>query len=162
MSITFLHFFPLINTFFSKTFITLPTTMPMDIYSTKCMTNAFMHFLGLLTKSFSSMCHALFMLMTYHLLKESSTNGILTSWDHIYNIFTVFPPINAFFSKTFITLPTKFFLCLWTFILPNVMNTILDPILVCLVEWNISVPADFGVPFMGVSGFLKNNFYIFL
>ena len=32
-----------------------------------------------------------------------------------------------------------------------VINTVLNPILVCPVEWNISVPADFDVPFQGVS-----------
>ena len=84
----------------------------MDIYSAQCMTNAFMHFLGLPTKSFSSMCHALFMMMTHHLLKESSTHGIMTSWDHAYNFLPFFPFINVFFSKTFISLPTKFFICL--------------------------------------------------
>ena len=26
----------------------------------------------------------------------------------------------------------------------------------------LAIPADFGVPFQGVSGFLKNNLYIFL
>ena len=36
-----------------------------------------------------------------------------------------------------------------------VINSVLDPISVCLVEWNISVPAYFGVPFQGVSGFLN-------
>ena len=43
-----------------------------------------------------------------------------------------------------------------------VINTVSDPVSVCPVEWNISVLADFGVPFQGVSGFLKNNLYIFL
>ena len=32
----------------------------------------------------------------------------------------------------------------------------------CPMEWNISVPINFGVPFQGVSGYLKNNLYIFL
>ena len=33
-----------------------------------------------------------------------------------------------------------------------VINTVSDPISVCPVEWNISVSANFGVPFQGVSG----------
>ena len=53
--------------------------MPMDFYFTQCMTNAFMQFLCLPTKSFSSMCLTLFMLITYHLFKESCTHGIMTS-----------------------------------------------------------------------------------
>ena len=36
-----------------------------------------------------------------------------------------FPLINAFFSNTFITLPTKFYICLWTFILPNAWKMLL-------------------------------------
>ena len=47
-------------------------------------------------------------------------------------------------------------------VISNVMNTVLDPVSVCPVEWNISVLADFGVQFQGVLGFLKNNLYIFL
>ena len=43
-----------------------------------------------------------------------------------------------------------------------VINSVLDPISVCLVEWNISVPAYFGVPFQGVSGFLKIYLYIYI
>ena len=43
-----------------------------------------------------------------------------------------------------------------------VINTVSDPVSICPVEWNISVPTDFGVPFQGVSEFLKNNLYIFL
>ena len=38
---------------------------------------------------------------------------------------------------------------------PNVINFVSEPVSVCLVERNISVPAYFGVPFQGVSGFLK-------
>ena len=44
----------------------------------------------------------------------------------------------------------------------KVINTVSEPVSVCPVERNISVPADFGIPFQGVSGFLKNNLYIFL
>ena len=40
------------------------------------------------------------------------------------------------------------------------MNTVSDSISVYLVERNILVPANFGVPFQGVSGFQKNNIYI--
>ena len=43
-----------------------------------------------------------------------------------------------------------------------IINTISDPVSICPVEWNISVLADFDVPFQGVSEFLKNNLYIFL
>ena len=43
----------------------------------------------------------------------------------------------------------------------NVINSVSKPVLVCLVEQNISVPAYFGVPFQGVSGFLK-NIYIYI
>ena len=46
----------------------------------------------------------------------------------------------------------------------NVMNTILDPVSVCLVKQNISVPINFDVPFQGVSGFIKkikNNIYLY-
>ena len=43
-----------------------------------------------------------------------------------------------------------------------VINSVLDPISVCLVEWNISVPAYFGVPFQGVSGFLNIYIYIYM
>ena len=43
-----------------------------------------------------------------------------------------------------------------------VINTVSEPVSVCPVECNISVPADFGITFQGVSGFLKNNLYIFL
>ena len=46
-------------------------------------------------------------------------------------------------------------------VISNVMNTVLDPVSVCPVEWNISVLADFDVPFQGISGFLKNNLYIY-
>ena len=38
-------------------------------------------------------------------------------------------------------------------VLSNVMNTVSDPISVCLVERNISVPTNFDVLFQGVSGF---------
>ena len=41
----------------------------------------------------------------------------------------------------------------------NVINSISDPVSVYLVEWNILVPAYFGIPFQGVSGFLK---YIYI
>ena len=34
----------------------------------------------------------------------------------------------------------------------NIMNTILDTISVCSVERNISVPANFGIPFQGILG----------
>ena len=82
--------------------------------------------LGLPTKSFSSMCHVLFRLMTYHLLRESKTHGIMTLWDHVYNLFTFFfSLINVYFNKTFITLPIKFYICLWTFILPNAWKMLL-------------------------------------
>ena len=37
----------------------------------------------------------------------------------------------------------------------NVMNTVLEPVSVCLVERNILVPAYFGIPFQGVSRFLN-------
>ena len=43
-----------------------------------------------------------------------------------------------------------------------VINSVLDPISVCLVEWNILVPAYFGVPFQGVSGFLYIYIYIYI
>ena len=43
-----------------------------------------------------------------------------------------------------------------------VINSVLDPISVCLVEWNILVPAYFGVPFQGVSGFLNIYIYIYI
>ena len=46
----------------------------------------------------------------------------------------------------------------------NVMNTVLDPVSVCLVKPNISVPIYFNVSFQGVSGFLKkikNNIYLY-
>ena len=39
--------------------------------------------------------------------------------------FPFFPVINAFFSKTFITLLSKFYICLWTFILPNAWKMLL-------------------------------------
>ena len=43
------------------------------------------------------------------------------------------------------------------------MNTVLDLVSVCLVERNISVPVYFGVPFQGVSGFLKKKkIYIYI
>ena len=42
-----------------------------------------------------------------------------------------------------------------------VINSVLDPISVCLVEWNILVPAYFGVPFQGVSGFLYIYIYVY-
>ena len=82
--------------------------------------------LGLPTKSSFSMCYVLFRLMTYHLLKENSIHGIMILWDHVYILFIFFfPVINAFFSKTFITLPTKFYICLWTFILSNAWKMLL-------------------------------------
>ena len=37
----------------------------------------------------------------------------------------------------------------------NVINSVLGPILFCLVVRNISVPVYFGVPFQSVSGSLK-------
>ena len=43
----------------------------------------------------------------------------------LYSFYLFFPLINAFFSKTFITLPTKFYICLWTFILPNAWKMLL-------------------------------------
>ena len=46
----------------------------------------------------------------------------------------------------------------------NVMNTVLNPVSVCLVEWNISIPIYFDAPFQGVSGFpkeIKNNIYLY-
>ena len=47
------------------------------------------------------------------------------------------------------------------------MNTVLDIVSICLVEWNISVLIYFDVPFQGVSEFLKKKLkiiyiYIFL
>ena len=44
------------------------------------------------------------------------------------------------------------------------MNTVLDPVSVCFVEWNILVPIYFDVQFQSVSGFLKkikNNIYLY-
>ena len=41
----------------------------------------------------------------------------------------------------------------------NVMNTILEPISVCLEEMNILVLAYFDISFQGISGFLK---YIYI
>ena len=44
------------------------------------------------------------------------------------------------------------------------MNTVSDPVLIYLVKRNISIPVYFGVPFQGVSGFLKklkNNIYLY-
>ena len=44
------------------------------------------------------------------------------------------------------------------------MNTVLDPVSVCLVKPNISVPIYFNISFQGVSGFLKkikNNIYLY-
>ena len=46
-------------------------------------------------------------------------------------------------------------------VLTIVINTVLDPVSVCPVEWNISISADFGELFQDVSGFLKNNLYIY-
>ena len=42
------------------------------------------------------------------------------------------------------------------------MNTVSDSISVYLMERNISVPANFGVPFQGVLGSQKNNIYIYI
>ena len=46
------------------------------------------------------------------------------------------------------------------------MNTVSDPVSVYLMKRNISIPVYFGVPFQGVSGFLKKlkiiYIYIFL
>ena len=44
----------------------------------------------------------------------------------------------------------------------NVINSISDPVSVYLVEWNILVPAYFGIPFPGVSGFLNIYIYIYI
>ena len=57
-----------------------------------------------------------------------------------------------------------FFFSLFFLLESNVMNTILDLVLVCLVERNISVPDYFGILFRGVLGFLKkikNNIYLY-
>jgi len=37
----------------------------------------------------------------------------------------------------------------------NIINTFLDPVSVCLLKRNISVPIYFDVPFQSVSEFLK-------
>ena len=42
------------------------------------------------------------------------------------------------------------------------MNTVSDSISVYLVERNILVPANFGVPFQGVSGLQKKKIYIYI
>ena len=61
-----------------------------------------------------------------------------------------------FFS--FLDFNSKFFFFSFFFLLEsNVMNTVLDPVSVCLVERNISVPVYYAVPFQGVSEFLKKN-----
>jgi len=43
------------------------------------------------------------------------------------------------------------------------MNTVLVTVSVCLLEWNISIPAYFGVPFYIVSEFPANIYlYIYI
>ena len=57
-----------------------------------------------------------------------------------------------------------FFFSFFFLLESNVMNTVLDPVSVCLVKRNISILIYFNVPFQGVSGFLKkikNNIYLY-
>ena len=44
----------------------------------------------------------------------------------------------------------------------NVINSVSEPISVCLVERNISVLANFSVPFQDVLRFLKNKLLLLL
>ena len=57
-----------------------------------------------------------------------------------------------------------FHFCFFFLLESNVMNTISDPVLICLVEQNILVPVYFDVLVQGISGFLnkfKNNVYLY-
>ena len=68
----------------------------------------------------------------------------------------------TFFS--FLDFSSNFFFSFFFLLESNVMNTVLDPVSICLVKRNISVPIYFDVPFQGVSGFLKkikNNIYLY-
>ena len=66
---------------------------------------------------------------------------------------------------SFLDFNSKFFFFSFFFLLEsNVMNTVLDPVSVCLVKQNILVPIYFDVPFQSVSRFLKkikNNIYLY-
>ena len=65
------------------------------------------------------------------------------------NDFKVTTPENPLLSKQAVTskgIPVLYI---------NVINSVSDPVSVCLGEQNISVPAYFGVPFQVVSRFLK-------
>ena len=57
-----------------------------------------------------------------------------------------------------------FHFCFFFLLESNVMNTISDPVLICLVERNILVSVYFDVLVQGISGFLnkfKNNVYLY-
>ena len=60
------------------------------------------------------------------------------------------------FSVTFfLKILVQFFYSFFYLLESNVMNTVLDPVSVCLVKQNISVPIYFDLSFQGVSRFLK-------
>ena len=64
----------------------------------------------------------------------------------------------------FFKILVQFFYSFFYLLESNVMNTVLDPVSVCLVKQNISIPIYFDVPFQGVSRFLKkikNNTYLY-
>ena len=64
----------------------------------------------------------------------------------------------------FLKILVQFFYSFFYLLESNVMNTVLDPVSVCLVKQNISIPIYFDVPFQGVSRFLKkikNNTYLY-
>ena len=97
-------------------------------------------------------------------LQEFFFHGVL-GWACSFTIFFFF-----FFSDSllqfffFLDFSSIFFFIFFILLESNVMNTVLDPVSICLVEQNISVLIYFDVSFQGVSEFLKkikNNIYLY-